>query len=379
MYRKTKFLMVSLLVIPLLVGISLAWMWMGVAGAPLSTFGWQQVNDSGFGILQNIGTLDTYNGQMYAGTWAPIFGNSAQIWRTSNGTTWEQFSPVFTTDTQAIADTQPFSNSLYIGTANDNGTSAEIWRTDGSIWENVVSDGFGDVNNLGISSLAVFSNTLIATTLNPITGIEIWSSPTGNPGSWGQVYTNGLGFDSSLDSYNGYLYLGSGIDGVATLLRTNNLISWTTVFTDGLGNPNNTQVTSMAEFDGNFYIGMRNLTDGSEVWSTSNGVDFSPVVTGGLGNVDNQRPYGLIVYEDRLYLIFSNFSTGAEVWRTGDGESWEQVGFGGWGDALNTFADYLDKGATIFNNSLFIGTFNDETGGQIWQMLHQSYLPAIMK
>jgi hypothetical protein len=125
----------------------------------------------------------------------------------------------------------------------------------------------------------------------------------------------------------------------------------------------------MAEFNGNFYIGMRNIIDGGEVWRTSNGVNFSPVFTGGYGNVDNQRPYGLITFNNYLYLVFCNLSTGAEVWRTSNGISWEQVGFNGWGEASNTFADYLDKGATIFNNSLFIGTFNDVTGGQIWQML----------
>jgi hypothetical protein len=160
-----------------------------------------------------------------------------------------------------------------------------------------------------------------------------------------------------------------GLNGTATLLRTDDLNTWTPVFTDGLGTISNTTVSSMAEFHGDFYIGLRNVTDGGEVWRTSNGVDFLPVFTGGYGNVDNQRPYGLIVYQNYLYLVFSNIPTGAEVWRTSNGSSWQQVNNDGWGDASNGYADYYDRAATIFNYSLYIGTMNNDTGGQIWQML----------
>ena len=124
-----------------------------------------------------------------------------------------------------------------------------------------------------------------------------------------------------------------------------------------LGNPNNTNVSAMAEFNGDFYIGLRNITDGGEVWRTSNGEDYLPVFTGGLGDVNNMRPYGLIVYDDYLYLVLNNPVAGAGIWRTSDGDLWEQVGFDGWGDSSNYFGDYIDKGATIFNDSLFFGYF----------------------
>jgi hypothetical protein len=32
-----------------------------------------------------------------------------------------------------------------------------------------------------------------------------------------------------------------------------------------------------------------------------------------------------------------------------------------------------------FNGSLYIGTGNDVTGGQIWQMLDQLYVPLIVQ
>jgi hypothetical protein len=79
--------------------------------------------------------------------------------------------------------------------------------------------------NMGISSLTVFSGVLIASTINPITGIEVWGSPTGNPGTWELLYTAAPGFDSSLDSYNGYEYIGTGTNNLASLSRTDNLIT----------------------------------------------------------------------------------------------------------------------------------------------------------
>ena len=374
MFHKHNIWRVFLSITIIFLGVSLAWVWVRAASTPLSTIGWQQVNENGFGIMQGISTLDIYQGQLYAGTWAGVSLDTAQIWRSSDGRAWEQLSPGYVTSTQFIFDSQVFSNNLYIGTGSVTENIAEIWRTDGLNWEMVASDGFGDGNNYGIFNLAVFSNTLIASAANDTSGVEIWASPTGNPGSWEQVNSDGFGLgitgrESTMDAYNDYEYFGISLNGLATLVRTNDLLTWTPVFTDGLGNSYNTTVSSMAEFNGDFYIGLRNVTDGGEVWRTSNGMDFSPVITGGLGDENNLRPYGLTVYQNYLYLVFNNLSTGAEVWRTSDGNSWQQVNNDGWGDASNGYADYYDKGAAIFNNSLFIGTMNTSTGGEIWQML----------
>ncbi len=134
----------------------------------------------------------------------------------------------------------------------------------------------------------------------------------------------------------------------------------------------------MSEFNGILYIGLRNSA-GGEVWRSSNGTTWTPVFNGGLGKAANARPYGLVVHRQQLYVIFSNLATGAEVWRTSDGSSWMQVSGGGWGDAANGYADYFDKSAAVFNGSLFIGTNNETTGGQIWRDLRQMYLPSIMR
>jgi hypothetical protein len=182
-----------------------------------------------------------------------------------------------------------------------------------------------------------------------------------------------------MDVYSDTLYVGLSRD-YGELWRTNDGITWTSAFTDGLGNANNTSVSAMAESNGYFYIGLRNVTTGGEVWRSSDGLNWTQVFAGGLGNTANGRPYGLLVFNDRLYLVFSNLETGAEVWRTADGTSWQRVGEAGWGDSNNGYADYFDKGAAVFNNSLYIYTGNSANGGEVWRNKPYSiYLPVVLR
>lgn len=340
--------------------------------------GWKQVNINGFGDPGNgfVSTLDVFDGYMYAGTW------SAKIWRTSDGQTWTQVAPSNWPTSTGVFDAISFGSYLYVGTAADGG--GEIWRTDASSWEQVVSAGFGITQNYGINALTVFSDTLYAATSNRDGVLQVYRSSIGNAGTWTAVVTDGFGGngvwqDVTMDVYNGFLYLGLGRNGVAELWRTADGTTWTPVFTDGLA-PNNTQVSAMAEFNGGFYIGLRNVTTGGEVWRSADGINWTPVITGGLGSPNNGRPYGLIVFDGRLYLVFSNLVTGAEVWRSADGTTWEKVADAGWGDSNNYFADYFDKGATIFTNRLYIGTSNWANGGEVWLFLHNRvYLPLVLR
>lgn len=376
----SKKLALSLVVSATIIGISLAFAFITAVGATNGPQGWRQSNTDGFGDPANAFlSLAVFNNQLYAGTWHT---SVAQVWRTSDGQTWNQFATTWPVSTTTVMDIEPFGSYLYFGTDSSNG--AQIWRTNGTTWELVVSNGFTSTNNIIVTALAVFSNTLYAATNNATTGLEIWRSSTGNSGSWTLVYTAGsdvpgdFGF-TTMDVYSGHLYLGLSRSGVAELWRTNNGTTWTPVFTNGLGDANNSMVSAMAEFDGAFYIGLRNTVTGGEVWRSTNGTDWTNEFTGGLGNPANGRPYGLVAFDNRLYLVFANTSTGAEVWRTSNGSTWEQIASGGWGDSNNQFADYLDKGAETFNNSLYIGTENRVTGAEVWQLLHQVYLPLILR
>ncbi|MBI5032935.1 MAG: PQQ-like beta-propeller repeat protein [Chloroflexi bacterium] len=358
-----------------------------VANSPQAIVpGWQQSNTSGFGIPSNntISALEVFNSQMYATTWNDA---GAQVWRTSDGKAWSQFTPGSPYTTTVIYDAKAFGNYLYIGTYLDTG--GEIWRTNGTTWERVATGGLGDANNITFSAFAVYSNTLYVATGNLTTGVEIWRSTTGNSGSWTQVNTDGFGggvcWDAiTLDTFGGYLYAGigravGGTGSIAELWRTNNGTNWNPVFTNGLGNANNTYLSAMAEYKGHLYIGMRNTVNSGNIYGTTNGTTFNSITTNGFYNPNNTRPYGLYVSGNVLYIVFSNYATGAEVWKTDGSGWWTRVMQGGWGDANNKNADYFDKAAVTFNNSLYIGTGNDVTGGQIWLMLRQLYLPLIMR
>ena len=72
----------------------------GIASMGSSSVGWQQSNESGFGTPDNafVSGLETFQGHLYAGTWNDQ--DSAEVWRTADGTTWELFAlPEVFTDT----------------------------------------------------------------------------------------------------------------------------------------------------------------------------------------------------------------------------------------------------------------------------------------
>jgi len=353
---------------------------------------WIQVNQSGFGNPQNtnIGFLEVFNDNLYAGTWRPAANQEAEIWRSSDGNSWEQLRFSWVLTPNAMLDAQPFGNYLYVGTASTapSGFSvAELWRTNGVTWTQVVSNGFGSFYNNSISALSVFSDSIYAATTNVISGTQIWRSPTGVAGTWSKVVPSSFGRngttqqDVTMDVFGGSLFVGVGrVGGAAELWKTSNGISWSSVFTDGLGTANNTHVASFAAYDGDFYLGLRNVTTGGEIWKSSDGISFTPVITGGFGNLSNSRPYGLMVYEQHLYAVVGNQNTGAEVWRMADGASWEKVADRGLGDAQNQIAAYFDKALALFDGGLFVGTLNGVTGGQVRRTgPYLVFLPSIIK
>ena len=355
------------------------------AGIP----GWRQSNASGFGNSDNtaVSTLDAFGSYLYAGTWNDKEG--AQIWRTADGRTWSQFTPSWPAGDIEVSDAQPFGSHLYAGLGNEvNG--GEIWRTDGAAWERVVTGGLGDKNNYNFAALAVFAGNLYAATGNIITGVEMWRTSTGSSGSWTKVNTDGFGgggswTNVSTDDFGGYLYVGIsrkvGASGSrAELWRSQNGTTWTKVFNDGLGQAGNTDVAAMAEFRGQFYIGLRNTITGGQVWRSDNGMTFTPVFTDGLGKTANRGAYGLFALDDHLFVTLANFATGAEIWATPDGSTWHPMMLGGWNKGgANAWADYYDKVAVVFRDALYVGSVNETDGGEVWQMLKRTFLPLIRR
>jgi uncharacterized repeat protein (TIGR01451 family) len=133
-----------------------------------------------------------------------------QVWRT-NGTVnvsdpprliWEKVMDGGFGDPQngAILSSAVFDGSLYMGTQNF-ADQAELWRTsDGTTWEPVTETGFLDILNFDFSGfgngyiwrMIVYNNSLFVGTLNPILGCQVWKSSIGDPGTFEQVNVNGM-------------------------------------------------------------------------------------------------------------------------------------------------------------------------------------------
>jgi hypothetical protein len=130
--------------------------------------------------------------------------SGTRIWRTSNGTTWDQvntdgFGDANNTETITLAI---YKGQLYAGTINKV-TGGQIWRTsNGTTWNVIMTNGFGDPNKSDINGLYVFENRLFATAANDVTGTEVWATSNGN--QWTQVNIDGWG-----DSNNGFSLRGN--------------------------------------------------------------------------------------------------------------------------------------------------------------------------
>ena len=343
---------------------------------------WMQVNQNGFGspdyqvtaleVFQPAGSAP----HLYAGTWGV---NDARVYRSSDGWNWELAGAEWVTPTAFIYDFEVFDGQLYAALDNP----AQLWRTDGETWQAVDTVGFGDLNNAFLSALAVFDDYLYAATANDVTGIEVWRSSSGNPGTWIQVNQDGFGAIGSssvvMEVLQGQLYVGFARDGTGELWRTSDGMTWETAFSCGLGKPENNHF-GMAEYQGYIYVSFRNVATGGEVWRSSDGLDWELVFDHGLDDLNNTRPFGLIVADETLYIVISNVN-GVQVWRSFDGEHWQRCNTDGWGDLSNTSADFIDKGAAIFNSNLYIGTYGHPEGGEIWrlQLAEQVDIPFVAK
>ena len=364
--------------------------------------GWRQVNINGFGERTNlISTLGTFGSYLYAGTYN-FGGNVAQLWRSGDGLNW---SPIITNgfgkpSNVGIDHLTEFNGRLYAGTWNQIDTSTppntmggEIWRSsDGLNWDAVVTQGFGDPTNGEVFRFAVFNDTLYASTWSYTDehGFEIWRSSTGNSEDWTRVISNGFGDANnvaapSFEVFNNFLYAGTynmNTGGEVWRSNTGDSGSWSQVNTDGFGDAGNVIITALAAFKGHLYANTLHPqgTTGAQIWrcQTCDGSDWQKVVDNGFGNADTRGMSALEIFNEHLYFVVGNSVSGMEIWRTADGMNWEQVGFAGFGDS-NNYATYWDNSTTVFNNSLFIGTFNSANGGEVWRMLRTVYLPAVIK
>ncbi|RMD60972.1 hypothetical protein D6833_08865, partial [Candidatus Parcubacteria bacterium] len=292
---------------------------------------WKQVNINGFGDSNNqVSVLASLGSQLYAGTYK-FADHGAQIWRTADGLDW---TPVMTNGfgvyyNVGIDHLVEFNGQLYAGVWNSTpnppytDTGGEIWRSsDGTTWESVMQGGFGDRYNGEVIRLGVFNNQIYAATWSYTSthGAEIWRSSTGDSGSWSRVVSNGLGDPTNLagltmEEFNGAFYVGTYNWDESTnqsnggeVWRTTDGLTWSTVITGGFGDVDNYAVSALEVFSNSLYAALPNYNPstgphGGEIWrcsATSNcdeATDWERVVDGGFGDINNSIR-GLITFEN---------------------------------------------------------------------------------
>lgn len=314
-----------------------------------------------------------------------------------------------------------FGDHLYAGTINE-ALGGEIWRYDGTNWEQVVGggagggNGFGNPNNIGVFSLAALGSYLYAGTWNDTTGTEIWRSQNGT--NWAKVVGTGLpgtnapGFgyaaNRAIFSFGSFgsapqqLYAGTGNMGGAHIWRSSDGTTWAPVVGPapatepaGFDNVFNDDILCLAQFGNSLYATTwdgRTPGGGTEIWRTTNGADWScavgpgaPEIGKGFGNDRNVGSFDLTVFGGQLYAGTANIIDGAEIWRSTNGTSWARVGSGGLGDQTNrmivpleVLGDYLYAGtwniSEIITEPAFIEPMSTimnggggSTGGQVWR------------
>ena len=158
-----------------------------------STSSWTTATVDGFGNSDNTrlmaatgGILDGY---LYINTANSVDGG--QLFRSSNGTTWDESTTPGFGDVANYKVQAPFSvnGKLYAGTNNNNGL--QIWVTsDGTSWTTATPDGFGDSNNVGSWIFTAYKGRVYVGTQNNTDGGEIWALSFDNIPSGSNVSTD---------------------------------------------------------------------------------------------------------------------------------------------------------------------------------------------
>ena len=230
-------------------------------------------------------------------------------------------------------------------------------------WRHVNENGFGDADNVRVTTLDVFDGRLYAGTWNVAGDAEVWRSDDGE--AWSAFTPPWSGVDAVMtgERFGSHLYLGVRADGGAQIWRSDGT-SWSQVADGGFDDGNNGCIGALQAFAGHLYAATSNGATGLEVWRTvtGNAGDWEQVNVDGFGAAGTEREATLAVYGGALYVGLARNGV-AELWRSFDGDSWTTVFDDGLGDPLNEHVTSL----AAFDGAFYMGLRNRITGGQLWR------------
>ncbi len=252
-----------------------------------------------------------------------------------------------------------------------------ITATDGSSWERVNVPGFGDTTNISVVAMAEYNGSMYALTRNQTSGCEVWRT---NGTGWEQVLfpggiTNGVYGNTWLNNvwarmivFNGKLYFGfsAGLQGnylgsTGCEIWRYDGTTWEPVISDMKdidGSGSITAIASCASGDGTTTA---TITDSSRSWTTNQWAGGVFQITSGTGKY-------------RKFRIISNTATTLTIQQNETAGTYNSSGVETEATVcasatyVNPFPSYsYTLGAVVVGNTYELGLGDDESGfGEPW-------------
>jgi hypothetical protein len=359
--------------------------------------------------VETFGPIVEFQGFLY------VAGSSVhegcQVWRSQDGNRWEivvgpgakTASGFGNSKNTSINELHVFRGLLYAGIWNEE-QGAELWKTkDGELWQAVVGDGaavangFGQLENSGITALKSFKGLLIAATgsLNcneDAPGTEIWLSKD-EGASWKPVAGRrfypelSLGRDAKyildLHVYRDMIYAATGDQrqGGAEIWRSADAVSWHPVVGAGakhgtsMGNIGQDMIYDLSVFSGHLYAAvLSHENQGGALWRSSDGINWEIIV----GDQDSRHPSGfndkenygfvsLAEFGGRLFLATAN-KKGTQLWASEDGIEWKQILTPEKSETTDDTLNIWILHMTTHQENFYLTTSNSKQGGEIWRV-----------
>lgn len=341
----------------------------------------------GSGLIQNVQSIELFQGYVYAGVGIDSDTNLPSVWRSSDLVHWTNVSPVLSNATAILFMTHS-DTAIFFGTQNSAGASAgQIWKsTDGSSWElfNAVHDGWTNsgknIDALGNDGMTLFAGTGLTQT----GGGQIWSRPVDGSSNWVHRFTLPDGVVPT------WLYAVT-INGTGTLFLTTSAWpisgpaqgwlyqsrdggrTWATNagVGNGFGNTNNLNLAWVLVFNGHLYGGIGNPAEGSQIWRVPTSNIDGPwtevgVAHNGFGfGAANLEVHRATVAAGCLWVTtMSGAGLGSQVWRSSDGVTFTQSNVSGF-----TFGNRASSycALTGFGTNVVWGGGTTNSGAQVWK------------
>jgi hypothetical protein len=303
-----------------------------------------------------------------------MVADRASVWRSATGEpdSWELFWQP--DELGSIRYFEVHNDLMYISFDGDVPTNvdavAKIFVTDGEQVTPVVTDGFGNPDNLGVVSLASFNDWLYAGTRNRNTGYEVWKlagpddqaapirvvegggpSPMNEAANAPCVFHGKLYMGNQLNPLTNLTHVGQAAD----LIRIYPDDSWETVvgsdsisgYNSGFNHWPNAYIWSMAVHDGWFYVATYD-----QITPLLNIQELAVRVVKNLGNQARQAD-----------LVEQLAQSGADLYKTQDGEVWYTVTL----DGLGSVGNYGFRTMESVGDCLYLGTANPFDGLEVWR------------